>query len=61
MEIVLWISGLWIDYLLEIVEIGVGEIFDDGLCKVIVYLLEHLLECYGYCIEEYDKLGVLNV
>lgn len=55
------ISGLWIDYSLEIVEIGVGEIFDDGLRKVIVYSLEYLLECYGYRIEEYDKSGVLNV
>lgn len=43
-----------------IVEIGAGEILDDGLRKVTAYPLEHPLECYGYRIEEHDKPGALN-
>lgn len=59
-ETALWISGSWTDYPLEIVEIGAGEILDDGLRKVTAYPLEHPLECYGYRIEEHDKPGALN-
>lgn len=59
-ETTLRISGSWTDYPLEIVEIGAGEIFDDGLRKVTAYPLEHPLECYGYRIEEHDKPGALN-
>lgn len=59
-ETALRISGSWTDYPLEIVEIGAGEIFDDGLRKVTAYPLEHPLECYGYRIEEHDKPGALN-
>ena len=47
-ETALRISGSWTDYPLEIVEIGAGEIFDDGLRKVTAYPMEHPLECYGY-------------
>ena len=54
-ETALRISGSWTDYPLEIVEIGAGEILDDGLRKVTAYPLEHPLECYGYRIEEHDK------
>ena len=50
-ETALRISGSWTDYPLEIVEIGAGEILDDGLRKVTAYPLEHPLECYGYRIE----------
>lgn len=59
-ETALRISGSWTDYPLEIVEIGAGEIFDDGLRKVTAYPLVHPLECYGYRIEEHDKPGALN-
>ncbi|EHI1092524.1 ribonuclease BN [Shigella sonnei] len=59
-ETALRISGSWTDYPLEIVEIGAGEILDDGLRKVTAYPLEHPLECYGYRIEEHDKPGALN-
>ena len=59
-ETALRISGSWTDYPLEIVEIGAGEIFDDGLRKVTAFPLEHPLECYGYRIEEHDKPGALN-
>ena len=59
-ETALRISGSWTDYPLEIVEIGAGEILDDGLRKVPAYPLEHPLECYGYRIEEHDKPGALN-
>ncbi|HBC7847857.1 TPA: MBL fold metallo-hydrolase [Escherichia coli] len=59
-ETALRISGSWTDYPLEIVEIGAGEIFDDGLRKVTAYPMEHPLECYGYRIEEHDKPGALN-
>lgn len=57
-ETALRISGSWTDYPLEIVEIGAGEILDDGLRKVTAYPLEHPLECYGYRIEEHDKLRI---
>ena len=40
-ETALRISGSWTDYPLEIVEIGAGEILDDGLRKVTAYPLEH--------------------
>lgn len=59
-ETALRISGSWTDYPLEIVEIGAGEILDDGLRKVTAYPMEHPLECYGYRIEEHDKPGALN-
>lgn len=59
-ETALRISGSWTDYPLKIVEIGAGEILDDGLRKVTAYPLEHPLECYGYRIEEHDKPGALN-
>lgn len=36
-ETALRISGSWTDYPLEIVEIGAGEILDDGLRKVTAY------------------------
>ncbi len=59
-ETALRISGSWIDYPLEIVEIGAGGNSDHGLRKVTAYPLEHPLECYGYRIEEHDKPGALN-
>lgn len=59
-ETALRLSGSWTDYPLEIVEITVGEILDDGLRKVTAFALEHPLECYGYRIEEHDKPGALD-
>ncbi len=44
----------------QFVEIGAGEILDDGLRKVTAYPLEHPLECYGYRIEEHDKTGCIK-
>ncbi len=40
-ETALRISGSWTDYPLEIVEIGAGEILDDGLPKVTAYPLDN--------------------
>ncbi len=49
------ISGSWTDYPLEIVEIGAGEIFDDGCRKSDRLSAGTPLECYGYRIEEHEK------
>lgn len=59
-ETTLRLSGTWTDYPLTIVEIGAGEVMDDGLRRVTAYPLDHPLECYGYRIEEHDKPGALD-
>lgn len=60
-EIVLCLSGLWIDYLFIIIEVGSGLVFDEEGYWVIVYLFSYLVECYGYCIVQYDKFGIFDV
>lgn len=59
-ETTLRLSSSWTDYPLEIVEIGAGEILDDGLRKVTAYPMAHPLECYGFRIEEHEKPGALD-
>ncbi|WP_297207548.1 ribonuclease Z [uncultured Pluralibacter sp.] len=59
-ETALRLSGSWTDYPLTIEEIGPGEVFDDGLFRVIAYPLEHPVTCYGYRIEQHDKPGPLD-
>ncbi|HFZ8994256.1 TPA: ribonuclease BN [Citrobacter freundii] len=59
-ETALRLSGSWTDFPLQIVEIGEGEIVDDGLRTVTAVALEHPLECYGFRVTERDKPGTLD-
>ncbi|WP_158782723.1 ribonuclease Z [Pantoea sp. BAV 3049] len=59
-ETALSLSGSWLTFPLEIVEITAGEVFDDEHFRVTAYPLTHPVECYGYRIEEQDKPGTLD-
>ncbi|BBG61086.1 ribonuclease Z [Providencia rustigianii] len=59
-ETALSLSSSYMTYPLEIIEIEEGQLFDDGKLIVTAYSLDHRVECYGYRIEEYAKLGALN-
>ena len=59
-ETSLSLSGSWLTFPLEIVEIGAGEIFSDEHFRVTAYPLTHPIECYGFRIEELDKPGTLD-
>ncbi|WP_368884974.1 ribonuclease Z [Providencia vermicola] len=59
-ETALTISGSYLTYPLDIVEIEAGQLFDDGELIVTAYALNHRVECYGYRIEEHAKKGALN-
>ncbi|MGD8204022.1 ribonuclease Z [Pantoea sp. FN0305] len=59
-ETTLSLSGSFVTYPLEIVEIEAGEVFDNGKFKVTAYPLNHVLPCFGYRIEEHDKPGFLD-
>jgi len=59
-ETSLSLSGSWLTFPLEIVEIGAGEIFSDEHFRVTAYPLTHPVECYGFRIEELDKPGTLD-
>ncbi len=54
-------TNSYIDYPLNIFEINEGEILNNGKYRVICFLLNHSLECYGFRIDELDKIGALNV
>lgn len=54
------LSGSWLTFPLEIVEIAAGELFNDAHFRVTAYPLTHPLECYGFRIEEHDKPGALD-
>lgn len=56
----LTLSGSWLTFPLEIVEIEAGEVFNDDHFRVTAYPLTHPVECYGFRIEEHDKPGALN-
>lgn len=45
---------------LEIVEIDAGEVLDNGEFRVMAYPMNHVVPCFGYRIEQYDKPGVLD-
>ncbi|MEZ6875154.1 ribonuclease Z [Enterobacter sp. KBR-315C3_2022] len=59
-ETTLRLSGSWTDYPLEVVEIGEGLVFEDECYRVTARQLNHLVECYGYRIEEHDRPGALD-
>jgi len=59
-ETSLSLSGSWLTFPLEIVEIEAGEVLNDGHFRVVAYPLTHPVECYGYRIEEHDKPGALD-
>jgi len=59
-ETALSLSGSWTTYPLEIVEIEAGPVLDNGEFRVIAYPMNHVVECYGYRIEQHDKPGFLD-
>ncbi|MGJ0579109.1 ribonuclease Z [Xenorhabdus bovienii] len=59
-ETALQLSGSFLTYPLDMVEVQSGLLFDDGELKVTAYALDHRVECYGYRIEEHDKPGGLD-
>jgi len=59
-EMALQLSGSWLTFPLEIVEITAGEIINDEQFRVTAWPLNHPVECYGYRIEEHDRPGALD-
>ena len=59
-EATIGLSGSWLTFPLEIVEITAGEVLNDEHFRVTAYPLTHPVECYGYRIEEHDKPGALD-
>ncbi|CAO98371.1 ribonuclease Z [Erwinia tasmaniensis] len=59
-ETSLSLSGSWLTFPLEIIEISAGEVFQDAHFRVTAYPLTHPVECYGYRIDELDKPGALD-
>ncbi|UWS29209.1 ribonuclease Z [Erwinia pyrifoliae] len=59
-ETSLSLSGSWLNFPLEIIEISAGEVFQDAHFRVTAYPLTHPVECYGYRIDEHDKPGALD-
>lgn len=59
-ETALSLSGSYTGYPLEIVEIEAGPVLDNGEFRVTAYALNHVVECYGYRIEQHDKPGFLD-
>ena len=59
-ETALSLSGSYTSFPLEIVEIGAGLVFDDGAFRVTAWPMNHVVECYGYRIEQHDKPGFLD-
>lgn len=54
------LSGSYTTFPLEIIEISAGPVLDNGEFRVIAYPMNHVVECYGYRIEQYDKPGFLD-
>lgn len=59
-ETSLQLSGSWLTFPLEIVEITAGEVCNDEQFRVTAFPLTHPVECYGYRIDEHDKPGALD-
>ncbi|KOC91621.1 ribonuclease Z [Winslowiella iniecta] len=59
-ETTLSLSASYVTFPLEIVEITAGEVCDDGQIRVSAWPMSHVIECYGYRIEQHDKPGVLD-
>ncbi|WP_092878323.1 ribonuclease Z [Izhakiella capsodis] len=59
-ETTLSLSGSWVSFPMEIVEISAGTVYDDEFYRVIAGPMNHPVECYGYRIEQKDKPGALD-
>ncbi|MDO6407823.1 ribonuclease Z [Pantoea phytobeneficialis] len=59
-ETALNLSGSYTSFPLEIVEIAAGLVFDDGDFRVTAWPMNHIVECYGYRIEQHDTPGFLD-
>lgn len=59
-ETALSLSGSYTSFPLEIVEIDAGEVLDNGEFRVIAYPMNHVVECYGYRVEQRDTPGFLD-
>ncbi|MET3077691.1 ribonuclease Z [Pantoea leporis] len=59
-ETALSLSGSYTSYPLEIIEIEAGLVLDDGEVRVTAWPMNHVIECYGYRIEQHDKAGFLD-
>lgn len=59
-ETTLSLSGSWVSFPMEIVEIGDGTVCEDHSHRVIAAPMNHPVECYGYRIEQKDKPGALD-
>lgn len=58
---VLGVSKSSLTYEIEIFEITDGEIFNDSQFIVKAFRLDHVMESYGFRIEEADKAGALDI
>ncbi len=54
------LSGSFVTFPLTVVEIVAGEVFADEHITVTAFPVNHVIECYGYRIEERDKPGELD-
>ncbi|WP_017349847.1 ribonuclease Z [Pantoea sp. A4] len=59
-ETALTLSSSFVTFPFEIVEIEAGLIVDDGEFRVTAWPMNHVVECYGYRVEQYDKPGFLD-
>ncbi len=60
-EMSLKLSNSYINFSIDIFEIDEGEIFNDGRIKVLSFLLNHSIECYGYRIDEINNKVILDI
>lgn len=58
-NISLSVSGTYLKYPLEIIELSEGTVFEDEQFKVEARLLEHGIDSYGFRVVEKDRPGVL--
>ncbi|WP_241622436.1 ribonuclease Z [Rosenbergiella australiborealis] len=59
-ETALSISGSWVDFPLDIIEVEPGVIYEDEQYRVIAQSLNHVIPCYGYRVEQHDLPGKLD-
>lgn len=56
----LTVSGSWVDFPLEIVEVEPGIVVENDEYRVIAQPLNHVIPCFGYRIEQRDRPGRLD-
>ncbi len=59
-ETALTVSGSWVDFPLEIIEVQPGIVYQDDDHRVIAQPLNHVIPCFGYRIEQADIPGKLD-